>query len=47
MRLHDNEDVLVAAVAVIVIVLVVVIIKEESNTKVEFPNKINLLHPLF
>ena len=47
MRLHDNEDVLVAAVAVIVIVLVAVIIKKESNAKVEFLNKISLLHPYF
>ena len=46
-RPHDNE-VVVGVVVVVAAVVVVVVIKNESNMKIEYPNKISpLLHPCF
>ena len=47
---HGNDDVVVAVVAVtifvaaVVVVVVVVVIKNESNNKIECPNKISPFH---
>ena len=46
---HGNDDVVVAVVAVTifvaaVVVVVVVVIKNESNNKIECPNKISPFH---
>ena len=46
-RPHDNE-VVVGVVVVVAAVVVVVVIKNESNMKIEYPNKISpLLRPCF
>ena len=45
-----NDNVVVAvmvAVVVVAVVVVVVVVKNESNVKVEFPNKISPLNPYF
>ena len=44
---HGNDDVVVAVVAVTIFVaavVVVVVIKNESNNKIECPNKISPFH---
>ena len=47
-RPHGNDVVVAGVVVVAAVVVVVVVIMNESNMKVECPNKISpLLHPCF